>query len=314
MKYPLGIQSFRQIREDGYVYIDKTDIVYSLVHEGKTYFLSRPRRFGKSLLVSTLEAYFLGNKELFKGLKIYSMEALKYSDIADYWFQTGTPEYLSRLLISSNENLDEVAGKYYPSSQFIDNEANKEMPLPMIYQSGYLTIKGYRPRTDTFLLDFPNDEVKRGFTALLASNYLKSKEDTKSFIACSADELYDGNIDSFISGMKSFFASIPYSLHLKKDKERFFHYTFYLLLRLASTYVTYTEKQQSQGRVDCVIETDRFIYIFEFKLDGTAENALQQIEVKGYAEEYATDERKLFKIGINFSSKTGTISDWKVAE
>ena len=526
MKYPIGIQSFSQIREEGFVYVDKTDLVYSLANEGKTYFLSRPRRFGKSLLVSTLEAYFLGKKDLFKGLKIDSLETewktypvfhldfngqnfmepdtlkhaleefvggaekiygkdevaltlgsrfravlkrayektgeravvlvdeydkplldvmgtdmkmrrpdsadevsledynrellkgfysvfkaadeslkfvfltgvTKFSQVSvfsgfnqpddismtakydalcgiteqemietfaepiaemgrnygcdfeqmvemlrkqydgyhfsqkmigvynpfsllnafskltiqDYWFRTGTPTYLVHLLNNSRENLDELVGKYYPTSQFIDYKADKEMPLPMIYQSGYLTIKDYKMRTNTFLLDFPNDEVKRGFTAVLANNYLKPKEDADSVITYCVDDLYDGNIETFITRLTSFFAGIPYSMHQKKDKEQFFHYTFYLLLRLLSTYVTYTEKLQSQGRVDCIVETDKFVYIFEFKLDGTAEEALKQIEDKGYATEYASDSRKLFKVGVNFSSETGTISDWAV--
>ena len=531
MLYPIGIQTFSEIREDGYVYVDKTDLIYSLTHEGKIYFLSRPRRFGKSLLVSTLEAYFSGRKDLFKGLKIDSLETewksypifhldfsgqdftesdtlknvleefvenaeeiygqdeiaitlgsrfravlkrayektgeravvlideydkplldvmgldmkvqrpdsegevsledynrgllkgfysvfkaadeslkfvfltgvTKFSQVSvfsgfnqpndismspkfdtlcgiteqemtdyfaepisemaehfscdfetmveklrkqydgyhfsdrligvynpfsllnafyhgridDYWFQTGTPEYLARLLARYNENLDELTGKYYPRSQFVDYRADKEMPLPMIYQSGYLTIKDYRMRTNTFLLDFPNDEVKRGFTVLLANTYFKSKEDADYAVVSFSDALEDGNLEDFRLKLTSFLASIPYSMRRKEDereKERYFHYTFYLILRLLSTYMVYSEKQQSQGRVDCIVETDKFIYIFEFKLDGTAEEALKQIEDKGYASEYAADLRKLYKIGVSFSSETGTVGDWKVVE
>ena len=531
MKYPIGIQTFSEIRENGYVYVDKTDLVYSLVHEGKTYFLSRPRRFGKSLLVSTLEAYFSGKRELFKGLKIdalerewkaypifhlsfggqnftepdtlrrvleefvgnaeviygpdayaqtlgsrfravlkrayektgeravvlideydkplldvmglgtkvqrpgckdeisledYNRELLKgfysvfkeadvslqfvlltgvtkfsqvsvfsgfnqpndismspkfdtlcgiteqemvdcfaepisemaehfgcdfagmvellrkqydgyhFSDrligvynpfsllnafynqrIEDYWFRTGTPTYLARLLARNDENLDELTGKYYPASHFVDYRADREMPLPMIYQSGYLTIKGYRMRTNTFLLDFPNDEVKRGFTALLANSYFKSGEDADFAVVSFSDALEDGKLEDFRLKLTSFLSSIPYSMRRKeneREKERYFHYTFYLILRLLSTYMVYTEKQQSQGRVDCVVETDKFVYIFEFKLDGTADEALKQIEDNGYAAEYATDTRKLYKIGVSFSSETGTVGDWKVAE
>ena len=525
MKYPIGIQSFEKIRQEGCVYVDKTDLVYSLTHDSSVCFLSRPRRFGKSLLVSTLEAYFSGRKELFKGLKIEALEtewktypvfrldfngqdftkvgvlekalerfvsdyemiygsdprdltigdrfsivlqkayrqtgqrcvvlvdeydkplldvmsssvmipqeggdpvslenynrnilkgfystfkgaddylkfvfltgvtkfsqvsvfsgfnqpddismtekydalcgiteqemvetfaepitemARKYGcdfaqmvgmlrkkydgyhfsegmtgvynpfsllnafsklKIQDYWFKTGTPTYLVHLLNHTHENLDGLIGKYYSSDDFIDYKADKEMPLPMIYQSGYLTIKDYKRRTDTFLLDFPNDEVKRGFTTAVANNYLKAREDANSLITYSVDDMYDGNIEAFVTRLKAFLASIPYTMHQKKDKEQFFHYTFYLLLRILSTYVVFTEKPQSQGRVDCIVETDKYIYIFEFKLDGTAEDALRQIEEKGYATEYAADARKLFKVGVNFSSETGTISDWAV--
>lgn len=97
----------------------------------------------------------------------------------------------------------------------------------------------------------------------------------------------------------------------EREKERYFHYTFYLLMRMISCYAVYTEKQQSEGRVDCIVETPEYIYIFEFKLDGTAEEALQQIEEKGYARPYETDHRKLYKIGVSFSSETGTVDDWK---
>lgn len=96
------------------------------------------------------------------------------------------------------------------------------------------------------------------------------------------------------------------------ERERYFQYTFYLILRLVSVYTVYVEKVQGQGRVDCVLETADYVYIFEFKLDGTAEEALRQIEEKGYAREYAADNRKLYCIGAGFSSETGTISDWGV--
>ena len=388
MKYPIGIQTFADIIEDGFVYVDKTDLVYSLATEGKVYFLSRPRRFGKSLLISTLESYFLGKKQLFKGLKMESLEkdwkvypvlhidfgtgkfmnvnalknvldgqftewekayhieaiytdfgprmkylvqeihrqtgmravvlvdeydkplldvmdtpytvnyqgveitleeynrntlkslysafkaadehlrfvfltgvtkfsqvsvfsgfnqpeditmdvqyeticgisesemavyfdqqigkmatengvssdemkrrlkkqydgyhfskkmtgiynpfsllnALKKCDIQNFWFQTGTPTYLVRLMEHFNENLDELTGRYYTAQDFSDYKADIERPLPMIYQSGYLTIKDYDPDVREFLLDIPNDEVKQGFISLLANNYFKATE------------------------------------------------------------------------------------------------------------------------------------------
>ena len=95
------------------------------------------------------------------------------------------------------------------------------------------------------------------------------------------------------------------------EKERFFHYTLCLIFRLISVYTVYTEKEQSQGHADCIVETDNYIYIFEFKRDGTADEALAQIEEKGYARPYEADPRTLYKIGVNFSSETGTVEDWK---
>ena len=479
MKYPIGIQSFERIIEDGYVYVDKTDLIFRLTHEGSIYFLSRPRRFGKSLLVSTLENYYLGRKELFRGLAIDGLETewavhpvfhvdfnggnfanpgeleqkinfyltqweqqynlpvrtneLGYGDrfirvleaahrqtgrravvlvdeydkpildvldvdtsleerhrnvlkafysvfkgadshlqfvlltgvtkfsqvsvfsgfnqpqrlkgqydgyhfsehltdvynpfsllnafgkksIRDYWFSTGTPTYLIRLLSHFKENMNELTGKYYAPEEFIDYKADVERPLPMIYQSGYLTIKAYDRDFNTFLLDFPNNEVKNGFLTMLSAAYLQPKEETGGWIRSLVVALRRGDVEQVRVLFTSFLSGIPYTMRRKSDeseRERYFQYTFYLILRLVSVYTVYVEKAQSQGRVDCVLETSDYVYVFEFKLDGTASEALQQIEAKGYAREYAADSRKLYRIGASFSSETGTIDDWAVAE
>ena len=529
MKYPIGIQDFEKIINEGYTYVDKTALVHRLVTEGNIYFLSRPRRFGKSLLVSTLEAYFKGKKELFKGLAIDELEtewaeypvfhidfngedytrqgkleekivgaietweaeygrdpykqalgdrfiyvlaqatkkhgrrsvvlideydkplldvldtgisttvdgqnrlleehhrnilkgfysvfkaadanlqfvlltgvtkfsqvsvfsgfnqpedismsrdfealcgiteeelyryfaepiaemaddyqcsvneikerlksrydgyhfsrrmtdiynpfsilnACKSSTLGDYWFATGTPTYLIRLLNHTQENLNELTGKYYDPSQFIDYKADVEKPLPMIYQSGYLTIKGCDLEMGTFLLDFPNNEVKKGFVTLVANNYLQSEKDSGSWARDIVGALKTGDLEQFRKLLTSFLADIPYSMRRKeteRERERYFHYTFYLLMRMVSCYTVYTEKQQSEGRVDCIVETPNYIYIFEFKLDGTTDEALLQIEDKGYARPYEADVRKLFKVGIVFSSETGTVSELKILE
>ncbi len=525
MKYPIGIQSFAQIREDHYTYVDKTALIYQLVSTGKIYFLSRPRRFGKSLLVSTLKNYFSGRKELFKGLAIEKLEtewkeypvfhidfngsnftvpgtvekklegyiagweaqygkstyltdvgdrfayllkqaheqsgrrcvvlideydkpildvldtgikgeqeetlledrnrevlkgfysvfkaadddlqfvlltgvtkfsqvsvfsgfnqpadismdiryealcgitqeelehyfagpisdmadregiskeemtgllkrqydgyhfskamtdiynpfsllnAFATQDMQDYWFRSGTPSYLIRLLAHTDENLDELTGKYYDPQEFVDYKANVEKPLPMIYQSGYLTIKGYDRDFGTFLLDFPNNEVKKGFVALIASDYLKPRQEMGSWVRNVVLSLRRGELEKLNKLFTSFLADIPYTMRRKQDereRERYFHYTFYLIFRLVSVYTVYTEKEQSEGRVDCIVETPDYVYIFEFKLDGSADEALKQIEEKGYARPYASDRRLIYKIGASFSSQTGTIDDWKI--
>ena len=235
--------------------------------------------------------------------------------MADYWFKSGTPTYLVHLLARTRENLDELTGRYYFEREFEDYKATAEKPLPMIYQSGYLTIKDYNWEDETFLLDFPNNEVKAGFLTAVASNYLKPAEDTGTLALQLSKALKTGDLETFRKLLTSFLASIPYSMRRKNDeaeRERYFQYTFYLILRLMSIYTVYTEKVQSQGRVDCIVETDKYIYIFEFKLDGTTEAALKQIEEKGYARSCEADARKLYRIGVNFSSETGTIDDWQV--
>ncbi|MCI6439980.1 MAG: ATP-binding protein, partial [Alistipes sp.] len=242
------------------------------------------------------------------------LNCFRHKKMADFWFSSGTPTYLVRLLNHTQEQLNEMVGQYYFPEEFIDYKATVEQPLPMIYQSGYLTIKDYDPEMNSFLLDFPNNEVKKGFLTLVAADYLKPKERVTSWIQQAVEALRQGKIEQFRDQLTAFLASVPYSMRRKQDEreyERYFHYTFYLLLRLLSVYTVYSEKEQSQGRVDCIVETPDYIYIFEFKLDGSAEQALQQIKDKGYEKPYLTDPRKLYQIGVNFSSETGTIEGFK---
>ena len=519
MIYPIGIQTFEKIIKGGFVYVDKTDLIYSLVTQGQIYFLSRPRRFGKSLLLSTLRAYFEGKKNLFKELKIDALEhdwhvhrvfhfdfngvdftmpgalhlkiegylydwekefgissgvdtnlgsrfnrilqaaaeqtgrgavvlvdeydkplldvlekdpelleqnreilkafysvfkladaslrfvfltgVTKFSQVSvfsgfnqpkdismfdkyealcgiteeelhtrfaepiremaasegcteeemrqrfkrhydgyhfsegmtdiynpfsvlnafdsqrirDYWFASGTPTYLIRLMNHFHEGIDQLTGKYYSLDEFVNYKADTEYPLPMIYQSGYLSIKDYDKDSNLFLLDFPNNEVKSGFLAMVAANYLQCKMPLESWMVKAVFALKRGQLDEFRKMLTSFLAGIPYTMRRKEnepERERYFQYTFYLLLRLMSVYTVLVEKEQSEGRVDCIVETPQYVYIFEFKLDGTATEALQQIEEKGYAREYEADARQVVKVGVNFSSKTGTIEEWEV--
>ena len=526
MKYPIGVQDFEKIISDGYVYVDKTDLIYRLVNDGKIYFLSRPRRFGKSLLVSTLKHYFLGHRELFKGLAIDGLEtewneypvfhlsfggvnfsnssaideslsmfienaekeygieerfkdygirfaavlkaahektgrrcvvlideydkplldvmdtelrvtdsdgnslrleeynrnvlkgfysvfkdadpdlrfvlltgvtkfsqvsvfsgfnqpkdismdsryealcgitleemlevfhepitqlAKKYKtdydgmvemlrkrydgyhfssemtgvfnpfsllncfdklEMRNYWFATGTPTYLMRLLSHSDKNINELVGRYYEESQFIDYKADVERPLPMIYQSGYLTVKGYNERRKKYLLDFPNEEVRSGFVSLLASDYFNSDKTPSSWIDDILDALENGDVEDFMRKMTSLLSSVTYRFQRKQDAfecERYFQYTFYLIMQMIGHYNTMVEKETSEGRIDCVVECPDYVYVMEFKMDGSAQSALEQIRERGYTKPYLTDKRKVFSIGVNFSSEKGTIEEY----
>ena len=526
MKYPIGVQDFEGLIKDGYVYVDKTDLVYRLVNDGKIYFLSRPRRFGKSLLVSTLKHYFLGHRELFKGLAIDGLEtewneypvfhlsfggvnfsnssaideslsmfienaekeygieerfkdygirfaavlkaahektgrrcvvlideydkplldvmdtelrvtdsdgnslrleeynrnvlkgfysvfkdadpdlkfvlltgvtkfsqvsvfsgfnqpkdismdsryealcgitleemlsvfhepihelAKKYKtdydgmvemlrkrydgyhfssemtgvfnpfsllncfnklEMRNYWFATGTPTYLMRLLSHSDKNINELVGRYYEESQFIDYKADVERPLPMIYQSGYLTVKEYDIDTRYYLLDFPNEEVRSGFIDMLASSYFSSGEMVSSWIFNVNRDLRGGKIEEFMRKMTSLLSSVTYRFQRKQDAfecERYFQYTFYLIMQMIGHYNTMVEKETSEGRIDCVVECPDYVYVMEFKKDGSAQSALEQIRERGYTKPYLTDKRKVFSIGVNFSSEKGTIEEY----
>ena len=191
------------------------------------------------------------------------------------------------------------------------------MPLPMIYQSGYLTIKDYDREMRTYLLDFPNDEVKNGFVTMTANSYLATREDAGSWVRRAVIALKRGELEKFKSLLTSFLASIPYTARRKEnetEKERYFTYTLYLIFRIASCYITYIEKEQSYGRLDCCVETPKYVYIFEFKLDGSAEAALKQIDEMGYANEFLASGKTICKVGVNISSETGTVAGWAIGE
>ena len=157
--------------------------------------------------------------------------------------------------------------------------------------------------------------MKKGFLTVLAADYLKPEEETGGWVKTLVAAMRRGEVELIRDLFTSFLAGIPYTMRRKEDekeRERYFQYTFYLILRLVSVYTVYVEKPQSRGRVDCIVETADYVYIFEFKLDGTADEALRQIEEKGYDREYVADRRKIYRIGAGFSSETGTIAEWKV--
>ena len=511
--YPIGIQNFESLRKDGYFYIDKTALVYQLVKTGRYYFLSRPRRFGKSLLISTLEAYFQGKKELFTGLAIEKLEkdwiqypilhldlnierydtpeslgnileknlaeweklygaeisertfslrfagiikraceqtgqrvvilvdeydkpmlqaignqelqkeyrnALKpfygvlktmdgcikfalltgvtkfgkvsvfsdlnnlndlsmwnkYIDICgisdkelqenleeemhefaeaqgmtyeqfrdklreyydgyhftqnsigiynpfsllnafdrkefgSYWFETGTPTYLIELLKRYHYDLEHMAhAETY--ADVLNSIYGDEEPLPVIFQSGYLTIKGYDERFGLYRLGFPNREVEEGFVKFLVPYYTRFNKIEAPFeVLKFVQEIERGEPDAFFRRLQSFFADTPYEL--VKDLELHYQNVLFIVFRLVGFYVK-AEYHTSQGRIDLVLQTDKYIYVMEFKLDGTAEEALQQINDKQYALPFAADSRKVLKIGVNFSNTTRNIERWVVEE
>ena len=511
--YPIGIQNFEKIRNDGYLYIDKTALMYQMVKTGSYYFLSRPRRFGKSLLISTLEAYFQGKKELFTGLaverlekdwikypilhldlniekydtpesldnileksltaweKLYGAEpserssslrfagiierackqagqrvvilvdeydkpmlqaigneklqkqfrdtlkpfygalktmdgyikfafltgvtkfgkvsvfsdlnnlddismrkdyveicgvsdqelhenldielhefaetqglsydklctklkeyydgyhfthnsigiynpfsllnAFKYKEFGSYWFETGTPTYLVKLLKKHHYDLEQMAHEETDAQVLNSIDSESTNPIPVIYQSGYLTIKGYDERFGIYRLGFPNREVEEGFIRFLLPFYanvnkVESPFEVQKFVR----EVETGDYDSFFHRLQSFFADTTYEVI--REQELHYENVLFIVFKLVGFY-TKVEYHTNNGRVDLILQTDKFIYIMEFKLNGTAEEALQQINNKRYALPFEADGRKLFKIGINFSEKTRNIEKWVVA-
>jgi len=247
------------------------------------------------------------------------LNAFADQNFSDYWFATGTPTYLVRLLSHTNENIQEIINRSYLPQEFVDYRATVEAPVPMIYQSGYLTIKGYDRELNEYKLDFPNNEVASGFLTMLTASYFNAPQPSGNLAGRMARALRTGNTDQFHDLLSDFVASIPYSVrkdNSEKSREKNFQLIVYLIMRLVGScnYTVYHEKESSQGRADCVIETPQNVYIFEYKLDHSATEALQQIADKGYAEPYAHDNRKVYSIGCTFSSKTGRIEDWAVTQ
>ena len=185
-------------------------------------------------------------------------------------------------------------------------------PVPILYQSGYLTIKGYDKEFQVYSLGFPNKEVEEGFTKFLlpTSAHLETGNpsfEKKSFVK----NVLKGDIESFMKRLKSFFADTPYEI--ARDLELHYQNVLFIVFKLLGFY-TQAEYHTSNGRIDMVIKTDKYIYVMEFKLDGTAEEALTQINDKQYAVPFATDFKKVFKIGVNFSKATRGIEKWIVEE
>ena len=509
--YPIGIQNFEKIRKEGYAYVDKTALIYRLVKKGSYYFLSRPRRFGKSLLISTLDAYFLGKKELFNGLAMEKLEkdwirrpvlhldlnigkydapdsldkileeaiskwevlygtgvgestlALRFKGIVEracqqsgqrvailvdeydkpllqaignenlqreyrntlkpfygvlktmdgciqfailtgvtkfgkvsvfsdlnnlidismdepfislcgmteqeihdnfeedlhelaaaqkmtyeevgaelkkyydgyhfvensegiynpfsvlntffkmkfgsYWFETGTPTYLVELLKRNHYDLERMATEE-TNSDVLNSIYGDEQPIPVIFQSGYLTIKGYDKEFGLYRLGFPNKEVEEGFINFLMPFYTRFNKIEAPFeIQKFVREIRTGQLDAFFNRLKSFLADTPYELI--SEQERHYQNVLFIIFKLVGFY-TEVEYHTSEGRVDLVLKTNDYIYIMEFKLNGSAEEVLQQIHDKHYAQPFQSDKRKIFKIGVNFSSKTRNIEKWIV--
>ena len=520
-KLPVGIQSFDQIINEHYLLVDKTEFIYNLVHTGKSYFLSRPRRFGKSLLLSTMKAYWEGKKDLFKGLKIETLEqdnpdvwqpypvfyidlnkanfgdkgvlekvleahlkdwektygstshemplgvrfgqmlksasqstgkkcvvlvdeydkplletmgkkellehnrdvfkgffstlksedanirfvfitgvtkfskvsvfsdlnqlrdismSMDYAEICGineqemkdtfmpeidamaeeqgitveecleklkkeydgyhfhqkgkgvynpysllnalfsrefdaYWFETGTPSFLVTRLRELNFDTRKFTdGTLYATKRMLkDYRDDNPDPIPLLYQTGYLTLTDYDAKKAAYTLGFPNEEVKYGFLDSLMPMYTgNAGAGSGKDILTLSKYIESGDLESIRRVFEALFAGIPYPAN-EDPFEHDFQSVFYITFTLLGQYVQ-CESHTSTGRIDCVIETKQFVYVFELKRDDSAKAALKQIDDMNYAAPYAADKRKLYKIGVGFDSKTRQLVDWKVEE
>ncbi len=519
---PLGVQDFSILREGDYLYVDKTSLIYELTHTQRAVFLSRPRRFGKSLLLSTIRYYFLGRKDLFSGLAIEQLEeqskepwaeypvmyfslasgefmekdglakklrtslndfeekyelphdevtlairfakalenankktgrkvvvlvdeydnpllenmtvnpqqeeanrnlyknffatledcdeylrfymftgvtkfskvsifsdlnqltdismADEYAEICgitkqeiednfdlyiqnlskkvclsrdaalselkrmydgyhfsgegegmynpfsllhcfneckfgNYWFESGTPTFLINKLNASNFDIRQFTDEVKVSeSEIKDYRPENADPVPLFYQSGYLTIKSWDKRQNSYKLTFPNAEVKYGFLNSFAPSYLHVEDKPAPFnIDILDDAVEDGDTEGMKKWFTALFALLPYPTGADTEAitEQNFQNVIFMALTMMGKYAR-TEVHSAKGRADCILEADDYVYVFEFKRDVSAAEALKQIEEQGYAAPYSADKRKLFKIGVNFSSTERNITEWEV--
>ncbi|GHU95512.1 ATPase AAA [Bacteroidia bacterium] len=514
-KLPIGIQDFEGLRTENFLYVDKTAYIYKLAQEGRPYFLGRPRRFGKSLLLSTIKYYFQGRKDLFEGLAIADLETdwveypvfyldfnvglysdkkslenaldtnlrtieeqwgrdmedvdvtarfasvirraceksgkkvvvlvdeydkpllgtmdnlnenddvrkvlkafygvLKSSDqylrfafltgvtkfskvsifsdlnqlrdismtedyaaicgicerelignfepeiqalaeknnltveatlvklkqrydgyhfaaqsdgmynpfsvlnvfasreFRDYWFATGTPTFLVQAVKRAELDICKFDNDFtFPARSIDDYRAETNNPTSILYQSGYLTIKGYDSRVDEYTLGFPNGEVKYGFLNELLPAYLPHPEQSMDFYAGRfVKDLLADNVESFMVRLRALFADIPYELNNKNEK----HYQtlLYLIFKLMGQFVQ-VEYRTAIGRIDVVVVVNEVVYVFELKIteNGTAEDALRQINEKGYALPFSADGHKVVKVGVEFSAQERMPARWVI--
>lgn len=242
--------------------------------------------------------------------------ALKKRKFGSYWFETGTPSFLVERLKEINFDIRQFSGKTLQASEKMlsDYRADNPDPVPLLYQTGYLTVTAYDDTNDIYTLGFPNREVEDGFLDSLMPAYVgECGAGSGKDILTLKRHLESGNTEGIKNVLTALFAGIPYPAGsaARAPFEHYFQTIFYIIFTLLGKY-TACEVHTFQGRIDCVVETGKFIYLFEIKRDTTADEALQQIDEKDYSLPYSTDTRRVLKIGCAFSSSTRMLADWKV--
>ena len=243
------------------------------------------------------------------------LSAMNNRKFNNYWFSTGTPTFLVNMMRKFHTDLTEIDGSKAMQEDFDAPTENMHNVLPLFYQSGYLTIKDYNPRSGMYTLGYPNEEVKVGLMRILIPFYVQS-DPVPASNACwdISEALMDGDIDKALAAARSYFASIPYQENTLKDApttEGHFTAMLYVMFSFLNRYV-YSQVRNAKGRLDILIKTDTTIYVMELKLDGDLNKALKQINEKDYTIPYQTDGRKVVKVAINFSTEERTIKEWKI--
>ena len=265
------------------------------------------------LLKNDYDGYHFA-KDLLDIYNPYSLlRALRASELENYWIDSGTPSFLIEKLKESSESFTELFNQEADTTDLTAVDSFFSSPAALLFQTGYLTIKDYDSATNLYKLGVPNKEVREGFFTVLLSNFVeKDRRKTLRVIQQLKNGLQDGNPQDFIERVQSFFEGISYKL-MPKAPEIYFENNLFLIINLMGFEVK-AEDETSNGRIDLSVFTDKFIYLFEIKKDKSPEEALAQIEKKNYALKYKFDNRKIFKIGVDFSSEKRNISSWIISE
>ena len=266
----------------------------------------------KEAYLAKLKEYYNGIRFSEKPIALYNpvsfTNAMKNCDFKNYWFETGTPTFLLRLIKKNNYDFANVEFIKLAAEDFSSYEIDNLDIESLLYQTGYLTIKDYDIESQEYTLSYPNKEVREAFVKRLAGFYTELPASQMSLIFRTLYEsLQKNSLDDFIESLKVYYANIDYDL--KSKTEQCYHLIFYLVFTNLSFRIN-TEVKTSKGRMDAVITTPQFIYIFEFKLDESADAAISQIKEREYYQKYLLDQKQLVLVGVNFDSATGQIESW----
>jgi len=275
----------------------------------------------------TYEGAFAKLKKLYDGYHFAKISADIYNpfgllntffslDFRYYWFATGTPTFLAKALRNQNFDIRKFENDIQiDEHSLMDYRVENQNLVPLLYQTGYLTIKEYLKNKDLFVLGFPNEEVKYGFLKELLPAFVLDPIATGVFSVIEfMRQIENNDIEGFMTSLQALFAAIPYDAIKQEHRdEQYYQHVFYLLFTLMGQFVQ-TEVKNNKGRADAVVKTENSIYVFEFKMDdnATAEDALAQINSKDYAIPYTADHRKLVKIGVEFSQTERGVKRWLI--
>ena len=248
------------------------------------------------------------------------LNAFDDDELTNSWFASGTPTFLIHQMQHFRTDIMAMDGLEAPSSAFDKPTESMTNALPLLYQSGYLTIKDYDSETQAYTLAIPNQEVRIGYVEGLLPTYigLDGADVQMGFAAKFWRALKKGDVEMAMQEMRTYLAGVPYVEGFKKKLEDaataevFYEYTLYLIFSMLNVYVR-TQVKCSEGRVDMVVWMADAVYVFEFKTTGTAQKALEQIDTKGYAIPYQTDGRRVVKVGVKFNAETRIPEDWVIA-